>query len=235
MRASSALPPLAMLVAFTAPASAEGPLIERTFYGAVGKIGMETLGDRVYDDAGGEYGGWTFTGGGELRGIGLPTLNGRTGFQFRLDLTVVTPGVVIRDDKRYVETPETPRLLVLMTAEAGIGPLFDLYRGARNSLSLTPEAFVGTDRRGLAIQSQLQLSLLLVRFTLRSGSTWNGSQVLEEELRIAYTRASGFELGLMRTHGFAEDEMGRADLRAVAKGGYDQTQLNLRYTKRGRR
>lgn len=203
----------------------------------IGQASIRTLGDDVYNDNGGDYGGLYGNGGLALDMDELATLHGIAGVHARFDFTVVSPGVVIREDKNLGSTPEAPRLLGFGTAEAALGPAFEVARShdARFRFRLSPEAFLGFDRRGLGIAAHAVILGFTVRFALRSGATWGGMRVLEEQLHLGYTTRSGFEIGLRRIHGNAEDELGRADLRGVLKGGYGVTGIYFQIPLRKRR
>ncbi len=202
----------------------------------MGMIGVETTGDpgRIFmaivlgkldcetrgDDQGRSptrYDGWSY--GLSVRGeyIGLrSSYGGRFGGTVDADLWAFTPGTLRRGDE---STPlvEPPVSWVF----AGFTPALALGVVGTKSLDLAIELGVpvNTDFYGLSAGGILRVKSFYLSYKVRSGAGWQGTQVLDERIRIGYATSKRF-IGLDITHGYSEDEMSRASLKSIFKGSY---------------
>lgn len=200
-------------------------LADIRFDAFLGRASMASQGDKF----GGEHGTYTGWYGGMMLESWLaarPTLHGAVGAHIGFEMLIAMPGMVQRDDEAFADVAETPRLW-LLGLEVNAGPAWGVYRRGRRSLTVGVDGFYGTERRGFALHGRATLGRVVVAGALRHGATWQGATVFEQALRLGWRKVREVDgkrlergFGLQFTHGYAEDELGRADLRAFFKGGY---------------
>jgi hypothetical protein len=194
----------------------------RGFMGVViGHMNAETRGDN-YDRTPTDYSGWAYgmTFRGEL--INLRSVyGGRYGMTMDFDALLFSSGAYTRDDED--EAIAGPRLGFFYL---GIAPALALgaIKTASTDISMELGMPINTDFYGLSAGIIFRIKSFYLSYKIRSGIGWHGQQVLDERIRIGGGGRLSF-VGLDITHGYSEDEMSRANLGSILKGGYTMISL----------